>query len=86
MKVTEEVLNFENAVAFKASLLKAIDAGDLSCDLSNVKRADSAALSALLSARRRAKALGRDYEIRGLPSDLVTLARLYGVTEILAAS
>ena len=80
MRVAEEVIDFENAPAVKRELLRAQASGDFTVDLSDVKRADSAALSVLLSARRKAEAL---LAIEGLPADLKTLARLYGVEEIL---
>ncbi len=83
MRVAEEVLDFENAPAVKKELLAAQASGDFTVDLSNVKRADSAALSALLSARRKADASGKDLAIEGVPADLKTLARLYGVEALL---
>lgn len=83
MRVAEEVIDFENAPAVKRELLRAQASGDFTVDLSDVKRADSAALSELLSARRKAEALGGRLAIEGLPADLKTLARLYGVEEIL---
>lgn len=83
MRVAEEVIDFENAPAVKRELLRAQASGDFTVDLSDVKRADSAALSVLLSARRKAEALRGRLAIEGLPADLKTLARLYGVEEIL---
>ncbi|KAB7650589.1 STAS domain-containing protein [Sutterella seckii] len=83
MRVAEEVIDFENAPAVKRELLRAQASGDFTVDLSDVKRADSAALSVQLSARRKAEALGGRLAIEGLPADLKTLARLYGVEEIL---
>lgn len=90
MRVAEEVIDFENAPAVKRELLRAQASGDFTVDLSDVKRADSAALSVLLSARRKAEACSKKSRsargrlaIEGLPADLKTLARLYGVEEIL---
>ena len=83
MRVAEEVIDFENAPAVKRELLRAQASGDFTVDLSDVKRGDCAALSVLLSARRKAEALGGRLAIEGLPADLKTLARLYGVEEIL---
>ena len=51
MRVAEEVIDFENAPAVKKELLAAQASGDFTVDLSNVKRADSAALSALFPNR-----------------------------------
>lgn len=86
MKVVEEVIDFENAPQVKDALLKAVAAGDLTVDLSEVKRADSAALSALLSAARRAESSGKRLVIERVPADLETLARLYGVEALLGLS
>lgn len=86
MKVVEEVIDFENAPEVKDALLKAVAAGDLTVDLSEVKRADSAALSALLSAARRAESSGKRLVIERVPADLETLARLYGVEALLGLS
>lgn len=83
MKTAEERIDFENARRVKTALLAAIDAGDGVVDLSSVRRADSAALSVLLAARRRALAKGVECRIVGLPEDLRTLARLYGVEPLL---
>ncbi len=83
MRVAEEVIDFENAPAVKKELLAAQASGDFTVDLSNVKRADSAALSALLSACRKAEASGRSLVIESVPADLKTLARLYGVEALL---
>ena len=81
MRVAEEVIDFENAPAVKRELLRALASGDFTVDLSDVKRADSAALSVLLSARRKAEALGGRLAIEGPPADPKTLARLHGVQE-----
>lgn len=83
MRVAEEVIDFENAPAVKKELLAAQASGDFTVDLSNVKRADSAALSALLSARRKVDASWKDLAIEGVPADLKTLARLYGVEALI---
>ena len=83
MRVAEEVIDFENAPAVKKELLAAQASGDFTVDLSNVKRADSVALSALLSACRKAEASGRSLVIESVPADLKTLARLYGVEALL---
>lgn len=83
MKTAEERIDFENVRRVKAAVIAAIDAGDGVVDLSGVKSADSAALSVLLAAERRALARGLECRIVGLPENLRTLARLYGLEPLL---
>lgn len=50
-------------------------------DLSQVKRADSAALALLLAAQRRADRAGQPLHVTGAPVNLGVLAQLYGVSD-----
>lgn len=50
-------------------------------DLSQVQRADSAALALLLAAQRRAERAGQPLRVTGAPSNLSVLAQLYGVDD-----
>lgn len=52
-------------------------------DASELADFDSSAVALLLEARRRAAARGRALRIDGPPAQLVELARLYGVDELL---
>jgi phospholipid transport system transporter-binding protein len=52
-------------------------------DFSNVEAVDSAAVSMLLAWSRAAKANKRSLRVTGLPESLLSLANLYGVTEML---
>jgi phospholipid transport system transporter-binding protein len=52
-------------------------------DLGDVTELDSSLLAALLAWMREAKARGRPLLFARLPQDLVTLAQLYGVAELL---
>ena len=52
-------------------------------DASALKVFDSAALALLLHARRLAQASGAAFETRGASAQLVQLASLYGVRELL---
>lgn len=56
---------------------------DLLVDLSKVEAVDSAAVSMLLGWSRAAKSHKRSLRITGLPDDLLSLANLYGVAEML---
>lgn len=53
-------------------------------DLSGVTEVDSSALSLLLEWRRAAARTGRTVRFAQLPANLQSLAKLYGVTELLA--
>ncbi len=52
-------------------------------DAASLKRFDSSALAVLLEFRRASAARSKGFEIRHLSSQLVDLARLYGVAELL---
>lgn len=55
-------------------------------DLSQVQRADSAALALLLAAQRRAGQTGQPLRVTGAPSNLAVLAQLYGVSDWISLS
>ena len=52
-------------------------------DFSQVEAVDSAAVSMLLGWVRAAQRAHHDLRVTGLPDDLLSLARLYGVDELL---
>jgi phospholipid transport system transporter-binding protein len=54
-------------------------------DFSEVETADSAALALVFSAMRQARQAGHTLTCTGLPASFVTLAELYGVSELLPA-
>ena len=58
-------------------------ASGVTVDASGLQQLDSAALAVLLECRRLALAWGRDFAVRQAPDELVALARLYGVDELL---
>jgi len=64
----------------------AITAGARSVDLGEVGELDSSALALLLAWLREAKRSGRDLALTNLPQGLTTIARLYGVAELLSGS
>ena len=65
---------------------EAIGAGARSVDLGEVGELDSSALALLLAWLREARRGGRDLAFTNLPQGLTTIARLYGVAELLSAS
>jgi phospholipid transport system transporter-binding protein len=52
-------------------------------DLAQAGKVDSSAVSLLLAWRRRARAAGFSLEYRNVPESLMSLAKLYGVGELL---
>lgn len=54
-------------------------------DLAAVTELDSSAVSLLLEWRRVARAANRTIEFLNIPPNLTSLARLYGVSDLLAA-
>ncbi len=63
--------------------LQQLNRADLAVDLSQVKTVDSAAVSMLLAWQRAAQHGQRGFQISNLPDNLLSLARLYGVEEML---
>jgi phospholipid transport system transporter-binding protein len=56
---------------------------DLLVDFTRVESVDSAAVSMLLSWSRAMQSKNRCLRVTGLPDDLLSLANLYGVAEML---
>ena len=56
---------------------------DLQMDFAQVESVDSAAVSLLLGLVRAAQRTRHDLRVTGLPENLLSLARLYGVAELL---
>lgn len=63
--------------------LQHLNKEDLLVDFSAVEAVDSAAVSLLLGWQRAAQRAQRQLRVMGLPDDLQSLARLYGVDELL---
>jgi phospholipid transport system transporter-binding protein len=75
--------NVTGVLAESASLFRG---SDVLVDLSGVTEVDSSAVSLLLEWRRQALAANRRVEYVNLPSNLKSLADLYGVSDLLGAS
>ena len=56
---------------------------DFHIDFSQVEFVDSAAVSMLLGWLRAAQRIQHDLRVKGLPENLLSLARLYGVAELM---
>lgn len=76
-------LNMETVPAWFATGLNRLASEDLLVDFSRVESVDSAAVAMLLGWARAAQRCKRVLLVAGLPEDLLSLARLYGVDELL---
>jgi phospholipid transport system transporter-binding protein len=63
--------------------LQAIAAGDTHIDLGALQHFDSAAVATLLTWQRAASKLGKTLHVTQRPSGLDSLAKLYGVEQLL---
>lgn len=78
-------VTLENALSLREQGLLLFAAPDVTLDLGAVTEVDSTALSLLFEWRRAALAANRRIRYVNLPENLTSLARLYGVTELVAA-
>jgi phospholipid transport system transporter-binding protein len=76
-------VTFHNVVTLLAQGNGLFTAAQLTIDLAGVTEVDSSAVSLLLEWRRVAEHHGRSIRFVNLPGNLTSLARLYGVTEML---
>lgn len=76
-------LGMDTVPALFATGLQRLSSEDLRVDFSKVESVDSAAISMLLGWARAAQRVQRDLRVRNLPEDLLSLARLYGVADLL---
>jgi len=79
-------LTLANVAATLREGSAAIGAGVRTVDLGEVGELDSSALALLLAWLREAKRRNLGLEFANLPQGLTTIARLYGVAELLPAS
>lgn len=63
--------------------LQHLSEADFQVDLSQVDSVDSSAVSMLLGWSRAAQRVKHGLQVKGLPEDLLSLAHLYGVAEML---
>jgi len=86
MRIEADDMSLANAVPLAELGIEAIERGDASFDLSAVRTCDSSALSVLLAWQRAALAVGKSIEVIGVPDDMLSLAKVYGVSSILPIS
>ncbi|MGH6609758.1 MAG: STAS domain-containing protein [Burkholderiaceae bacterium] len=77
-------MSLANATQIAELGVEAIRSGDASFDLSAVQTCDSSALAVLLAWQREAQASGKPLEVSGVPEDMIALATVYGVKNVLA--
>jgi phospholipid transport system transporter-binding protein len=78
----------EQSAELAAMLPEAVAEGSgvMQVDASALEGFDTATIALLMQARRLAQAAGRGFEVKGAPAQLVQLAQLYGVEELLSLS
>ncbi|NOU01151.1 MAG: STAS domain-containing protein [Gallionella sp.] len=76
-------VTMETVPAMFAQGLQQLSSNDLVVDLSQTHAVDSAAVSMLLAWQRAAQSGQRALQIENMPEDLLSLAKLYGVEEML---
>ena len=79
-------LTMETVPAMFESGIQHLAREELRVDFSQVEAVDSAAVSMLLGWTRAAQRSQRKLRVKALPADLLSLARLYGVAELLPKS
>jgi phospholipid transport system transporter-binding protein len=75
----------DNAASLLNELKPHLERGIQTLDLSAVEQVDSAALALIFSSLRQSRAAGHELSLAGLPANVMTLAELYGVAELLPA-
>lgn len=81
--VVQGSLNMDTVPALFESGLKQLAGEDLNVDFSRVESVDSAAVGMLLGWARSAHRFQHVLRVKGLPEELLSLAHLYGVAEML---
>ncbi|HYD80357.1 MAG TPA: STAS domain-containing protein [Paucimonas sp.] len=78
-------LTVNNATTALDAGLRAIESGQTAIDLAQLTAVDSAAVATLLEWKRAAHKRGQPLVFHNLPAGLASLAKLYGVAELLAS-
>jgi phospholipid transport system transporter-binding protein len=83
MPFAPTTLTMDEAETVLAQGLQAIAAGETQIDLSTLQQFDSAAVATLLAWQRASSKMGKTLRIAQLPPGLESLAKLYGVDQLL---
>jgi phospholipid transport system transporter-binding protein len=84
MKLQTEAITNLNAGQIVEAGAAAIRGGDCTIDFSSVVRCDTAAVACVLAWTRIAQAGGKTLSMIAMPRDLLSLAKLYGVDQLMA--
>lgn len=76
-------LNMETVPVLFSQGIAQLTQGDLTVDFSQVENIDSATVSMLLGWKRAAQTHHRQLSVQGLPENLISLATLYGVADLM---
>lgn len=79
-------MTLETAAALLAGGVAAIEKGEPQFDLSGVADIDSSGLAVLFGWQRAARTQGKTLRIANPPHNLISLAEMYGVSELLPLS
>ncbi len=83
MPFAPTTLTMDEAEMVLAQGLQAIAAGETQIDLGALQQFDSAAVATLLAWQRASSKMGKTLRIAQLPPGLESLAKLYGVDQLL---
>jgi len=83
MSFAISALNFSNAKNVLHEGLSALSAGQSEFDLAQLSSVDSSTVAVLLAWQRAAQAKSVNLALVNAPNDLLNLALLYGVTDLL---
>lgn len=83
MPVAIASLSFSSARTVLNAGLEAIGNGNATFDLNGVAQADSSGIAVMLAWQRAAKAKGIRLSFLNVPDNILSLAALYGVTDLL---
>ncbi|MEO8938615.1 MAG: STAS domain-containing protein [Burkholderiaceae bacterium] len=79
-------ITMTNASQSLADLCKAVDAGETDIDLGSLAHSDSSALAVVLATIRHGQASGKALHVSAMPPALQSLAKLYGVQDLIDAA
>jgi phospholipid transport system transporter-binding protein len=82
MYQVQSELSFNNAAQASQAGVAAIKSGETEFDLSALTTIDSSTIAALLEWQRYAAAQAKPLSFVGVPSNLLSLMKLYGVVEL----
>jgi phospholipid transport system transporter-binding protein len=76
-------LTLSNARSVLEAGLRAVESGQTEFDMAQLNSVDSSAIATMLAWKRAAREKGRTLHFANLPADLISLAGLYGVTDLI---